>query len=141
MHKYAAPTALAIALNITAAAAQTAPTCETFLARLRDAGRELSLPSLPNPRFERDHQRDVANSVERVVYDWPDDTAQIGVLSCAPIEQAAINRGEFVFYRMQADTAANRRQNGDTARSLRNLHLISGAIFAYTGQRPARTSC
>lgn len=35
MHKYAAPTALAIALNITAAAAQTAPTCEAFLVSLR----------------------------------------------------------------------------------------------------------
>jgi hypothetical protein len=138
MHKYAAVTALAIALNITAAAAQTAPTCETFLARLRNAGRELSLSSLPNPRFQHNQQRDVANSVEQVIYDWPDDTAQIGVLSCAPIEQAAINRGEFVFYRMQADTAA-RRQNGDTPRSQRNLNLISAAIFAYTGKPPARS--
>lgn len=61
MHKYAALTALAIALNTTAAAAQPAPTCETFLTRLRNAGRELSLPSLPNPRFEQNRQRDVAN--------------------------------------------------------------------------------
>jgi hypothetical protein len=80
MQKYAALTALAIALNITAAAAQTAPRCEIFLTRLRNAWRELSLPSLPNPRFE--HQRDVANSLEQVIYDWPNDTAQIGVLSC-----------------------------------------------------------
>jgi hypothetical protein len=116
MHKYAALTALAIALNITAAAAQTVPTCETFLTRLRNAGRELSLPSLPNPRFE--HQRDVANSVEQVIYDWPNDTSQIGVLSCI---------GQFIFYKMQADTAARR---------LRNLHLISAAIFAYTGRPP-----
>jgi hypothetical protein len=152
MHKYAALTALvlyvgislwaldrqaAAALDITAAA--SAPTCETFLARLRNAGRELSLSSLPNPRFEHNQQGDVANSVEQVIYNWPDNTAQIGVLSCAPIEQAAINRGEFVFYRMQADTAAHNQQNGDTPRSQRNLNLISAAIFAYTGKPPTRS--
>jgi hypothetical protein len=59
MRKFAAPTALTIALNITAATAQTAPTCETFLARLRNAARELSLPSLPNPQLERNQQRDL----------------------------------------------------------------------------------
>jgi hypothetical protein len=41
---------------------------------------------------------------------------------------------------MQADAAADSRQNGDTPRSLRNLHLISAAIFAYTGQPPARSA-
>jgi hypothetical protein len=41
MHKHLPPTALALALNITAAAAQTAPTCETYLlAPLRNATRE-----------------------------------------------------------------------------------------------------
>jgi hypothetical protein len=41
---------------------------------------------------------------------------------------------------MQADAAADSRQNGDTPRSLRNLHLISAAIFTYTGQPPARSA-
>lgn len=55
---------------------------------------------------------------EQVVYDWPNDTAQIGILSCI---------GQVIFYKMQADTPTRR---------LRNLHLISAAIFAYTGQPP-----
>jgi hypothetical protein len=47
MHKYAAFTALAIALNITAAAAQTAPSCETFLTRLRNAGAFTTIAAEP----------------------------------------------------------------------------------------------
>jgi hypothetical protein len=88
-----------------------------------------------NGQVERNQRGDVANSVEQVIYDWPSDTAQIGVLSCAPVAHFATNR-EFILYQMQADTAAQRRQNGDTPRSLRNLHLISAAIFAYTGKPP-----
>jgi hypothetical protein len=38
---------------------------------------------------------------------------------------------------MQADTLAYRQQHGDIPRS---LQLISAAIFAYTGQAPARSA-
>jgi hypothetical protein len=41
---------------------------------------------------------------------------------------------------MQADTAARSRLNGDTPCSLRNSHLTSAAIFAYTGQPPVRSA-
>jgi len=107
---------------------RTPPTCATFMARLHDAGRALSLPTLPSPRIEGARNHDVANSIDKVTYDWPNNAAQIGELSC-------FNR-EFVLYRMQVDTAALRRPK-DEPRSSRDLHVIRAAIFAFTGTPPS----
>ena len=81
---------------------------------------------MPTPRLERYQPFGFANSIERVTYDWPSD-AQIGVLSCF--------NNEFILYRMQVDTVA-RRRHGDEPPSSRDLHVISAAIFAFTGTPP-----
>jgi hypothetical protein len=133
-----------LAVAITAAGAQSrnragvapAPadsnwiSCDTFMKRLREAGRVLAFP-LPPVKIERNPYATNRDAFW-VSYPYPDDDDTLqkggevreGSLSCSG--------GHIDDYQMDLDIS----RTGLSPEGLRNVHIVAAAIYAYSGWPP-----
>jgi hypothetical protein len=109
--------------------------CDTFMKRLREAGRVLTFP-LPPVKIERNPY--AANrDAFWISYPYPDrddaleegEELHEGTLDCT--------RGHIDDYQMDLDHFARWRTGQPEA--LRNIHIVAAAIYAYTGWQPRQT--
>ncbi len=128
MHKQTiVAAALTVALIGTAARAEL-PTCDAFMTRLRSAGQALTFP-LPAVKMERNPNITDYNAYQ-VSYPYARDIEWMGSLSC--------EEGRVVGHQVSFDDYDTRRAPSPLSpQNLRALHIVSAAVYAFTGW-PAR---
>jgi hypothetical protein len=98
--------------------------CDTFMERLRDAGRVLTFP-LPPVKIERNpYHTDSDSDAFWLNYHYRDGDHE-GRLSCV--------RGHFDDYLVNLWWSWQMTQPEMEWRTLRNIHIVAATIYAYTG--------
>jgi hypothetical protein len=104
--------------------------CDTFMKRLREAGRVLTFP-LPPVKIERNPYATNRDAFW-ISYPYPDgdDALQNG----GEVREGSLDcsRGHIDDYQMDLDIW----RSGLSPEALRNLHIVAAAIYAYTGWPP-----